>query len=780
MFNEKKEATKGQESQKVLKLNRLLSSKKVIATILIVENIIIFAIINYITNIILNVKGIFYDAAHLNQYIGLNNLYKIRIADYPGAIIKEAIIILIAWIIMDALMIYRLKTSFSEDYFNVGQKGTERWTSNEEIKAQYIEVPDRDKSFPGYGGTIVSRIGNKLYLDDSNTNNLIIGITRSGKGEMFVFPSIDVYSRAEKKTSLVIADPKLELYKSSKKTLEARGYDVYLLNFDDPLHSMGFNPLEQITELYVSGDYANAELLTQSFSYSIFNPSSPTNTDAFWQDTASSLLSAMILAHLQDCIAADELANEKRRISWEHKRQRFENLDDEKQKSVRSDFNDYIQKNPDADTALDEKIKFIPPESAFKASNENVKKINMYSIINTFTELATRRPDPMSDTTALDLYFNQRPALDRAKLKYAGIEVAGSRTKGGIYASMLAKLTIFTYENIAKMTAESSLKLRDIGFGNKPVAIFMGMPDYDKSTYFLATVFVRQTYFVLAKEATRSMTGKCKNRVKFILDEFGNIPAIESMETIITVCLGRNISFDMFIQSYAQVSKLYGDDSETIIDNCGNQIYILTDSGTTAQNFSELLGNQTMIDLQRSGERLSTKKHVTETTIEKPLLNKNQLMQLREGECVVKRVIKRRDRNGNRIEPTPIFNSEKSGKRFLYRYEYLQDTFPNPDGIDLYEINNEDRSYINLRNRVWNPEQTFTMFTAYKGSEKSKAPTLKDLSNNHVITDTIMKLTGERINDEISVINLMDLVGRMNIKDGEKQSLYELIRAGEQ
>ena len=31
-------------------------------------------------------------------------------------------------------------------------------------------------------------------------DSLCIGITRSGKGEMYVIPSIDVYSRAEKKT----------------------------------------------------------------------------------------------------------------------------------------------------------------------------------------------------------------------------------------------------------------------------------------------------------------------------------------------------------------------------------------------------------------------------------------------------------------------------------------------------------------------------------------------------------------------------------------------------
>ena len=69
----------------------------------------------------------------------------------------------------------------------------------EEIKAQYKEIAESKEPFPGRGGLPVFRQGNKLYIDDSITNNLIIGMTRSGKGEMFVFPIIDILSRAAEK-----------------------------------------------------------------------------------------------------------------------------------------------------------------------------------------------------------------------------------------------------------------------------------------------------------------------------------------------------------------------------------------------------------------------------------------------------------------------------------------------------------------------------------------------------------------------------------------------------
>ena len=41
----------------------------------------------------------------------------------------------------------------------------------------------------------------------------------------------------------------------------------------------------------------------------------------------------------------------------------------------------------------------------------------------------------------------------------------------------------------------------------------------------------------------------------------------------------------------------------------------------------------------------------------------------------------RRDMQGNKIKPRPIFNSRKEGRAFLYRYQYLQEYFPDADTV---------------------------------------------------------------------------------------------------
>lgn len=716
-----------------LRLERFLGKGIVIAVVLILEDLLFYIILNYLFNIILNLGQWQGNMDHPEYYIGIKNIFPDfeKIHKYNEVYGYICIVYGCFCVFVNIRQGYRMRASFSSKGFNLNQKGCARWTTTKEIRKQYRSIPDRDKPFPGYGGTIVSRIGKNLYIDPDLTNNLCIGITRSGKGEMYVIPSIDVYSRAEKKTSMVVLDPKTELYKTSKETLEERGYDVYLLSLVDPEHSMGFNSLNQVINLYEAGDYANAELLVQTFCYSIFNPDKPINGDTFWQDSPTSLLSALVIAVIEDVFA-------------------------------------WIQ----VDGATGEERK------------KHIQKINMFSIINLFGELVSQTNPDNPYVTGLDMFFQMRPSLDRAKIKFFGVEVAGSRTKASIYSSMLMKLTIFTYENFAKMTAESTMNLEDIGFGDKPIAVFIEMPDYDKSAHFLGSVFIRQLYFVLARKATRQQNGRCKNRVKIIADEFGNMPAIEAMENIITVCLGRNISFDLYIQAYAQLNKLYGDNAKTISGNCGNTIYILSDDDDTTKQISANLGNETIVDMQRNGSRLSANKTIMETTADKPLLNPNELEELKPGECVIKRIMKRRDLKGRLITPHPIFNSLENKRRLLFRYEYLTDTFPNPDEVDISDVNKEDLSHIKVNERVWDYRMSFALFnfttTEKESNKKEKTIKIGELDNSENLIAALKEVLGSTIKKNMNIDTVMDMLREADLDEQTKEKYMDLLYMGKE
>lgn len=644
---------------------------------------------------------------------------------------------------------------------DVGQKGTSRWTSRDELAEQYRLVPEKTYSFPGGGGVPIARTETGIYIDDSPVNNLIIGISRSGKGELVVFPEIDIYSRAEKKASLVINDPKLELCAATMDKLKERGYEVHVLNLVDPIMSMGYNPLTAIVDEYKTGNEAGAEELCAALCYSIFNSAADTAGDGkFWADNSTALLSALILASCEDNLKADEIENARRKsnVDAENQARKLAAIkalseEDRKKYYISIEIQQILAENPEAsDEAISETILGSSLQNCislvqelrkspvdvnydkliFTPTNDNEKKINMYSIINTFSMLSSTKYN--SAKNMLDIYFESRPEGDRARLKYATIGTAGDKTKGSIYSNTLSRLQVFTYENIAKMTAKSSVDMLSVGFGDKPVAIFLGLPDYDRSNWFIATVFIRQLYYTLAKAATHTPSGKCKNEVVFILDEFGNMPPIDDMSNIITVCLGRNIRFNLVIQDFAQISNLYGDNAATIRSNCANQIYIMTNDKDTAEAYSNLLGNETYTNINRSGKRFSLDKEYIENQEERPLLNSNELMNLQEGEMIVTRVIKRRDLRKNSIIPHPI--ASMGEYRMKYRYEYLLDDFPNRTLSEITDIEMIDK--INLSAITWSCE---TYLKRFKVFNKNIADTEVKMGDDYITVPGVMTLS---------------------------------------
>lgn len=702
----------------LFKIEKVTSSWFVLIPLSVLVFLLVFWGVNYLGNVLVNIFTRLEPA--MNGQMKMSSVFGIgqafRLNHSFGLTLLD---LLIGWIVQ-LRFIWNVRTNYKDT--NIGQKGTARWTTIREIQQQYKCIPEKAPHIPGHpeedfydgkGGVPICEYQDQIYIDDSPVNNLIIGITRSGKGEMFVFPMIDIYSRAGKdnpwnRASIIATDPKLELYANSFDTLRERGYEVCCLNLVDPLKSMGYNPLQMIIDAYKAENYDEAEMLANTFAYSIFNPGAAGGNDKFWSTESANLLVALILAHIDDCLKEDQFVNVGKLEEFRGLQQAWTELTEDEQADIYAEIDragkraeearDYWKKRIEADPHLNPnkaeeayqdavrdfalngiyELDAIPPDVPFTPSDKYERMITMYSIVNTFTELG-RLTNSEDGSSALDDYFAVRPVGDRGKLKYSAIEVAGDQTKGSIFASCLAELTIFTYNDIAKMTSRTEFDLADVGFGDKPMAIFLGIPDYDQSNHFIASVFIRQLYFILAKRATQA-GGKCKREVIFLLDEFGNLPAIEGMASIITVCLGRNIRFDLVIQSYAQVEKLYDKDADTIIGNCGNKIYILTNDNQTAENYSQSLGNKTITTISRSGGKLSQNKSFTESQEERPLLNPNELMQFQPGECVVTRVMKRSDRQNRNVSPTPIYNHGET--KFKYRYQYLAEDFTDGKTVD--------------------------------------------------------------------------------------------------
>ncbi len=691
------------QQKRLMKLNRLLSSKYVLAILSMVVAVGIFMCCNFLLNVFTNTAYLLTDPKRILRF---SSFFSINPRFWGAYLLILGLIVIAVF-----MLVYKIRTAYKD--LNVHQKGSERWTTLDEIKQQYRSVPEKGKEFFGKGGVPVCWVGNEIYIDDSAVNTLVIGITRAGKGETYTYPTIDIYSRSSEKPSMVVLDPKLDEYPTCYHTLTKRGYDVYLLNLDNPLKSMAYNPLQLMIDEYKAGRVSEAELLCQTFCHAIFHKKNMENVrEPFFPDGSTNVLFCLIWSLIEDNCQKDQQENFINQKKWEQKQKAFETLSEKEKEMVREKIRSLDEDNRQKELLY---FRYIPPEIEYQPVFENEKKVTMNSAITLFLTLTdVEIPQGKKTITALEVYFAMRPVYDKSRIRFASIKSASANQKGNLYQYMAQQITVYMLDSVAKFTARNTLKIKDIGFGEKPVAVFLTIPDYDDSLHLLATTYIDQIYFALSKEAARCAAKRCKRDVIFYLEEVGNVPEIKNLRSGITMGQSRGLKFILSLQAYSQLEAIYGEkDANTIIGNCGNQVYIKTDDLNTAKQFSGLIGSETITNVSRMGAKLSINKTFTETYEAKPLLNENELMDLQEKCCVIKRTMRRRDINGQPIpREFPIYNHGETA--FKMRHEYMEDDFPS--NVDLATLPTGDNSTVDLAQYTFDVEAFFAELDEFQNT----------------------------------------------------------------
>ena len=176
-------------------------------------------------------------------------------------------------------------------------KGYSRWLKEKEMKKQYkiVEVGVQDADATAAGVVLINN-GKRMWVDDGEFHTLVIGVTGSGKTSAVINPLI--YSLIKAKESMVLTDPKGELYRTHANHLRARGYDVIVLNFREPEKGNAWNPLTLPYTLYKEGNVDKAVELVDDVGKNIVKDAKA--DDPFWQDSAGDYFSGCALALIQD------------------------------------------------------------------------------------------------------------------------------------------------------------------------------------------------------------------------------------------------------------------------------------------------------------------------------------------------------------------------------------------------------------------------------------------------------------------------------------------------
>ena len=104
-----------------------------------------------------------------------------------------------------------------------------RWATKEEV-AKRLDAVDL-KNGVNKAGIPIAFDEKYLYVDTKEAHSMIIGSTGSGKTQTTILPMIKLSMLAGE--SIVINDPKGELYGKCAENLKKRGYNVIVLDFDD-------------------------------------------------------------------------------------------------------------------------------------------------------------------------------------------------------------------------------------------------------------------------------------------------------------------------------------------------------------------------------------------------------------------------------------------------------------------------------------------------------------------------------------------------------------------
>lgn len=182
---------------------------------------------------------------------------------------------------------------------------------------------------------------------------------------------------------------------------------------------------------------------------------------------------------------------------------------------------------------------------------------------------------------------------------YTAFKLAAGKTAKSVLIMATSRLRHFLLEEIAEMTSTDEMDFASLGEHKR--AIFICTPVNDKSFNYLVSMLYMQAFQQLYDCAERKHGGTLPVHVRFLMDEFANVPVSEDFEQTLSTCRSYNISCSIILQNIAQIKGMFEKTWENIIGNCDTFLYLGGNEQSTHKYVSELLGKAT-IDTRTSGQ----------------------------------------------------------------------------------------------------------------------------------------------------------------------------------
>ena len=172
---------------------------------------------------------------------------------------------------------------------NPGGKNREI-TGSQDTLAEHI---NEDWEFPEYEP---QRPAGIYIVDEAPVNTMVLAMTRAGKGQTYIEPVIDMWTREKRPNNMVINDPKGELLVKNFVRLTVRGYQVIQFNLINSLKTDIYNPLGMAAESAREGDFIKCSTYVENIADVFFpvdgsdDPVWPTAANNAFKRTAYGLI----------------------------------------------------------------------------------------------------------------------------------------------------------------------------------------------------------------------------------------------------------------------------------------------------------------------------------------------------------------------------------------------------------------------------------------------------------------------------------------------------------
>lgn len=186
------------------------------------------------------------------------------------------------------------------------------------------------------------------------------------------------------------------------------------------------------------------------------------------------------------------------------------------------------------------------------------------------------------------------PLVAPLELRARGFEsLAGSleqledKERAGVYSTVHRHTTFLDSPAITRVIEQSTFDMRELLNGNITVYLVLPPSQLEAQSRWLRLVIASLIRMI-------ADSGGMKRECLFLLDEAGQLGHMPPLEQGLTLMRGYGLKMCFVWQSMGQLKSVFKDREGLLLDNTDVQIYFGTQSYSTAEYVSKMLGNETI------------------------------------------------------------------------------------------------------------------------------------------------------------------------------------------